>query len=194
MGKLSRTEKKIRRTLIEMIEEMPINAIKVKDLVSRAHIGRSTFYIYYDSVYAVLQQIADEFIDGFAPKILLDDRYLYEPCPVLVKNANFLKQNLDMLHAFLGPHGDSAFQARMTAIIRENFKAVTKGSPQSGIHYRMAQEFFVGGQQNMIRFWISHCADMSAEEMAILTYRFFAKIYLYVLNSHPLNEVVPRQQ
>ena len=187
MAKLSRTENKIRTVLIEMIEEMPINVIKVKSLVKRANISRSAFYIYYDSVYAVLQQIEDEFFEGFiaSDPMPLDERYLHEPYPGLVKNLNFAKQNVNILHALLGPHGDSAFQARMAAVIRKNLKVLTRGLPYSDIHYKIIQEFFVGGQQNMIRFWSSHAADISAENIAILFYLFFVKTYTYLLHSHP---------
>ena len=185
MNKLSRTEEKIRDVLIEMIDEMPINAIRVKDLAKRAHIDRSTFYVYYDSIYDVLQQIEDEYFDGLVAGKRWGDRYLNEPAPETVKNINYAKRNVNILRTLLGPHGDSTFQARMAKILRQSYQGATRGSPHSDIYYRMIQEFFVGGQQNMLRFWVSHITDISPEEMAILLHRLFDKLYKCLLDGRP---------
>jgi len=185
MGRLSLTEEKIRNTFIEMLGEMPMNAIRVTALANRAHIDRTTFYIYYDSLYDVLQQMEDNYLDGLVAGMQQDERYLHEPSPGMLKNLNYAKQNLDILRLLLGPHGDSTFHSRMMRVLRQSYRAATKRTPHSDTYYRMIEEFFIAGEQGLFRYWVSHSTDIRMEEFAILLYRFFDKLQKCLLDSRP---------
>jgi ACT domain-containing protein len=55
----------IQSYLLEKMKNQDIHTIKVKELVDCLHISRSTFYLYYASIFAVLQDIEDIFLKGF---------------------------------------------------------------------------------------------------------------------------------
>ena len=65
----ARTQKLIQDTFKEMICEMDISHITVKELTDRAMINRKTFYFHYDTIEqlvdTLLDQVTQEYIDTF---------------------------------------------------------------------------------------------------------------------------------
>ena len=53
------TRKIIRETFLQMLGEMPLDKITVKDIVLRCNINRNTFYYHYADIYAVLTEVLD---------------------------------------------------------------------------------------------------------------------------------------
>lgn len=52
---------KIRDTFWDLLSTKDINQIHVKEITEILGINRSTFYLYYDSIYDILQEIEDNF-------------------------------------------------------------------------------------------------------------------------------------
>lgn len=63
-----RTKKAIRDTFCAMIMEMDYPDITIKELSQRAMINRNTFYLHYDSMNALLQELQDEIAGEFMEK------------------------------------------------------------------------------------------------------------------------------
>ena len=53
------TRKVIRETFLQMLGEMPLDKITVKDIVLRCNINRNTFYYHYADIYAVLTEVLE---------------------------------------------------------------------------------------------------------------------------------------
>ena len=51
------TKSVIRQALFDLLKEKPLNKITVTDICKMADINRSTFYSYYEDVYALLTQM-----------------------------------------------------------------------------------------------------------------------------------------
>ena len=62
----------VTKALIEMMEEMPFEDIKVKELCDRAMIRKSTFYKYFADKYELLAFIAKEAINDYNERIRRD--------------------------------------------------------------------------------------------------------------------------
>ena len=60
-----RTRKAIRDTFCDMLMEMDLQDITIKELAKRAMINRNTFYLHYDSMEALLQELQDEIAGEF---------------------------------------------------------------------------------------------------------------------------------
>ena len=58
------TKSVIRQALFDLLKEKPLNKITVTDICKMADINRSTFYSYYEDVYALLTQIKNELIEN----------------------------------------------------------------------------------------------------------------------------------
>ena len=54
------TEKAIKETFIELLEEHPLSQITIKDIVKKCGINRNTFYYHYDGMPALIAEIIEE--------------------------------------------------------------------------------------------------------------------------------------
>lgn len=57
------TRKNIIRAFCRLYEEKPIEKISVKDVIALAGYNRSTFYVYFSDIYALLEYIENDVID-----------------------------------------------------------------------------------------------------------------------------------
>ena len=68
--RIVKTRKAIRRALIELAEEKPIEKITVKELCDRAEISKPAFYSHYGNLYDVVEEIEDESISQMLERML----------------------------------------------------------------------------------------------------------------------------
>ena len=54
----------IKESLLELLQEKPLNKITVKELCDRADVNRSTFYAYYTDIYELHRKMVKEFFAG----------------------------------------------------------------------------------------------------------------------------------
>ncbi|MBQ9868941.1 MAG: TetR/AcrR family transcriptional regulator [Ruminococcus sp.] len=66
--RIIRTRKAIRDAFNELITEMDYEDITIKELTTRAMINRNTFYLHYDSIDALMQELQDETVEHFIGK------------------------------------------------------------------------------------------------------------------------------
>ena len=58
------TKNAIKKSLLELLNERPINKISVKDIVERCQINRNSFYYHYQDIPAVIEEIVKEEADN----------------------------------------------------------------------------------------------------------------------------------
>lgn len=175
------TVARIQNKLIEMLRDKPIYQIKVKELTMEAGISRTTFYQYYDSVYSVLQDIIDAFLDNLLVNLesegyYVGDQYLVEPHPRILKGLEYLKKNAKTYCALMGPNADPSFRRKtglaLTALLTDGIAAKMLHKEEgSDDRKRLIVEFVREGHHAVTLYWLSHNTDVSVEEMAILRYR-----------------------
>ena len=172
---MSTVKESIKKELISMLESYPIHQIKVKELTRRVGISRTTFYQYYDSVYSVLQEISDEFVEHLIVNIRdenypVDDKYLKEPHPRILKGLEYLKENARTYLVLLSANGDPMFQRKarnniadivISKLMPEDVKIESK---------QLLTAFIQGGHDNMICYWLSHDTGIDTSQMAIINY------------------------
>ena len=95
------TKNVIRQALFELLKEKPINKVTVTDICKSADINRSTFYSYYEDVYALLTQIQNELFENIVFTLGTDN--WFEDLLKLVD------ENRDLCAILIGPNGDSSF-------------------------------------------------------------------------------------
>ncbi len=70
--RIQKTYLSLTRALLEMMEEMPFEDIKVKELCDRAMIRKSTFYKHFADKYELLEFIVKEVIEDYNERIKQD--------------------------------------------------------------------------------------------------------------------------
>ena len=156
-------------TLVEMLETTSLYKIKVIDLVEQAGISRSSFYVYFDSIYEVIQLIEDNFIAGlpveedFSLNVFLFPKDKYATC-------RYLKENIKTFRVLSGPNGDPAFQARLDNRSKRFSSKLSEFilSTPGTAYNKALPEFISGGTWQLYKWWAYHEDDMSVEDMGQL--------------------------
>lgn len=95
------TKSVIRQALFELLQEKPLAKITVTDICKLADINRSTFYSYYEDVYALLTSIQNELFENVVFTLNTDDWY--------TDLLKLVDENKDLFQVLIGPHGDPSF-------------------------------------------------------------------------------------
>lgn len=174
------TKENIRQTVMELMKTRPIDKIKVTEIISVLEISRSTFYLYFDSVYDVVQEAENEMLTelegivdiAFAYPFM--DRYFNEPHPGIMAGIRFTKKYYDMISILAGEYGDPTVVYKCKKMLREIFyeKAVRENyiSPPEK-QKELAGIFMTGGHWELVTYYIRNGFDWSDEELAVLGYR-----------------------
>lgn len=174
---MERTKQRIRDQLLEMMKTQDVGAIKVTALADGAEVSRSTFYTYYDSVYAVLQDIEDRYFRDFgramAPtaELQFDDRYFDEPAPMVVAALEYLHSQQDLVAVLRGAHGDGVFQYRGRRVIRQTLYDKAIAERYIPMDSEQAAAFWVGGMEEAIADWMRNEPELEPQRLALILYR-----------------------
>ncbi|WP_226577494.1 TetR/AcrR family transcriptional regulator [Halobacillus litoralis] len=176
-----RTKESIRDALVELMEEKGFEAIKVKDITTRAKINRGTFYSHYQDKYDLMNKCEEEIMKELAglvlknvPNIIAspqeDTSSATTPFSVLVSIFKYLDQNRRFMKAVLGPKGDVSFQAKLKKFV---WKTIFESNNHPIIkkeNLLVPGEFLVSyvasAHIGVIQQWLNSEREESPEEMA----------------------------
>ena len=68
------TKNAIRRAVIQLLNERPLDKISIKDIAEKGAVNRNTFYYYYADIYALVEDILQLEIQDFQSKLRRYDR------------------------------------------------------------------------------------------------------------------------
>ena len=173
------TEQLICEKLIDMMEERPFQQIKVTQLAERCGISRSTFYVYFDSIYSVLQKIEDDIIYSFVDEHEVNSRN--QPAEVM-DSFVFMRDNIRTIQILSGPNGDPSFFAKLSNRNRRvlHMLAEKNSSHASDLELQIISEFALGGKMRLIQWWANNEKSVSIKEMAELSEKIMAAIHSVV--------------
>ncbi len=102
---------------LDLVEEKPFYLIKVRELTEYASISRSTFYVYFDSIYSIVQKLEDDFLEGYYPEDVALSVLINNDISRTLEQMEYVKNNARTVHLLCGPNGDSYFLDRLERII-----------------------------------------------------------------------------
>ncbi len=92
-----KTKSNIKSVFLEMLKKSPVEKITVTALAKQARINKGTFYLHYQDIYELYNEVRDEFLESMTRSM--------DYCPLLLTDP-------------------SKFLNRFTDTIRENARAV----------------------------------------------------------------------
>lgn len=184
---MNNAKSQIQSQLLKMLKTQDIYAIKVKTLTDSLHISRSTFYLYYDSVYSVLQDMEDTFFDKLQSitalfwQYPLDRKYMREPHPIMLQTLEFLDTHRELSFVLWGPHGDPIFQTRCKKMIQNNFFPDQIARSLYPDNTWLTVAYKVGGHLETLSYWWYKEKTISTREMATKSYHLlFGDVLKYL--------------
>lgn len=172
-----KTDRRVRRTkallvqgLIQLMEEKDIKDISVKELSDLADINRGTFYLHYNDVYDMLNQIEEELFqefNGILDRDLANDNTASATFwPTLLDLFVFLDKNRALSKVLMGPHGDLSFLNRLKGLVKERLRSKMDNMECSLEHFEYFYSFMVSGCIGIIECWLNQDNPVSPEDIA----------------------------
>ena len=97
-----RTKANIRECFLQIMLEHPGRMAQVKELCDHADINRSTFYFYYDDIYALLAELQEEFLAHVPYMLFSAGREEYRTA--VQEFVTYVKENRDMFCVLYQQH------------------------------------------------------------------------------------------
>ena len=170
----SETQRHIRNTFLKLYAEKGIDGVTVNELCRNAGIVKSTFYIYFEDKYSVLEEIETELLEYLAnvnsdlEKLEVTPVLMGDPLPQASKTVSFILEHLEEYRAIMGPKGDPSFESRWRRNIAASFKdrfLKEKGDARSA---GLACAIFSSTLIGIYRYFIFEAPDISRENFALI--------------------------
>jgi len=170
--RIIRTDRRIRETFLQLIDEVGFDAVTIKLLTDRAEVNRGTFYHHYADKYELLERMTNEIFEKIEatfereiPFVLInktEDSPYRRIIPFLI----FLYENRTLMRILLSPTSDGMFRKR----VRDYMQQILF----SGLHEqgeRLVPEDYLiaylsAAHLGVIESWLSHPNETTPEEIA----------------------------
>ena len=115
------SQKRIMDAYIELMRTKPYDRITVKEIVKEAGVARSTFYLYFDNVFNLLEEIESALsgVNVFYLRPPEKPKGWETAAESIVQWFDFCKKNSVYLSALLGENGDTYFEERIRYHLRK---------------------------------------------------------------------------
>lgn len=168
------TQRQIRDTFLDMYRQKGIDGITVSEICKEAQVSKSTFYMYFEDKYSVLETI-EEYLLGELAKI---NEPVTEGMTILgLENrdfkegrmtADFLREHLNEFRAIMGPKGDPSFETRWRQHIMEKYREVFRRERKEDYNAGIACTIFTSVLLGVYRHFIFENPDIPREEISLI--------------------------
>lgn len=175
----SQTERTIRDTFLQLLEQKPPEKISVSDLCAGAGINRSTFYRHYLDIYDLMEHVEAAIWRDFAGSFAsagCAERFSIEAVSesreVLAAMLRHVQRYAVFYRSYLRGHSDTLGEPGFQKIWEERLvpmfraRGVTKEN-----HMRYYYRYAEAGCRTTVRCWLEAGCPESVEEMADILWR-----------------------
>lgn len=176
-GKHSRQVERTRRVLsdafIELILEQHYDAITVQDIIERANVGRSTFYVHFRDKEDLLFSEVERLIDALGRQATHQQHgdALF-PSLGLLRHVN---ERQDLYKALVRGRGADLFfnygQESLGQRIERRLGDLLLGKPEPTVPLPVLSHFLTGAFLTLVRWWLDNKMAFSPERMDEMFWR-----------------------
>ncbi|MBI5973634.1 TetR/AcrR family transcriptional regulator [Staphylococcus caledonicus] len=168
--KTSLTQRKIRNSLLTLMETNKFDLITVNQIVEEAEITRSTFYRYYEDKYNLLSEIEEEILNHIhkeRQKIEIEfaqkDMFNIE---MYTQLFDALEPYSDTIRLLLGHNGDSSFEMKIKNEIAKRFIDLGELTNVSKVREDLVKEYMYLILIKTFQYWSANKDNVDVEEVA----------------------------
>ncbi len=164
-----RTKQAIRKAFNELVSEKEMSEISVSELTERAGITRSTFYMYYDSVEAVRDQIENE-IFAYIDQVMSEQDWvqcMVNPYPLLSTIGREITKYDEYNRYILCSHNSGSLLDKVNGRVVVAFIEYTKRLNLNidAARAKYVAAFIAAGIAECFRIWYNHKSTLTLEEL-----------------------------
>lgn len=168
-----RTREQLQAALIELIGERGYNTITIQDIVARAHVGRTTFYLYYESKDDLFVSCHETMVSkfNFGVSHLLSRAELLSPEPPagMVMAYRHLNEARSQLSPIFQGGQNVPILRRIHDMGAQTIEASLRAAfPQerSTIPLEVLANYLAGAQIALMQWWLWKRQPFTAEHLA----------------------------
>lgn len=161
------TKTVLRESLLELMQELPINKITVTEICRKADINRNTFYMHYSSQFDLLSSIEDSFLEEITSKVECSlnngifESSVFEICEYVAENA-------DLCTILISDHGSKDYVKRIIYTFHD--KSIDKWKKEAS-HidletFEAMYSFITSGSSAIIQEWVKNGMQESPSDIA----------------------------
>ena len=166
--RVQRTRQALHKALITLVLERGYEAVTIKDVVTRANVGRSTFYAHYPSK----EDLLTAEIEGLRATLAAEQRAaLARQGGVSTRSLGFSRALFehaqdyrDVYRVLVGERGASIIIARMRALfaelVRDELTQLVPRPAQGDIPRSALVQFIVGSLMSILTWWLEGASDL----------------------------------
>jgi len=166
-----RTRERLQKALMELIAEQGYDAITIQDIVDRAELGRTTFYLHYNSKDELFmschEAIVREFHLGLLHPLSREELLSPEIPPQMALAYEHLEQGRASLYPiFQGKDSQILLRQirdRSAREIEDNLRRVF-GEAESNVPLDMLANYLVGAQIALMQWWLEKKRTLSTSK------------------------------
>jgi len=171
--RVERTRELLQKALMELIAERGYDSITIQEIVDRADLGRTTFYLHYNSKDELFMSCHEAIISEFHLGLLhpLTREELLSPqIPAQITSASrHLEEGRALLYPiFQGKDSQLILRQirdRSAREIEANLRAIFV-EEDSAIPFEMLANYLVGAQIALMQWWLEKRRSHTAESLA----------------------------
>ena len=168
--RIIKTKTAIRTAFKELVQTKDMSDITISELTERAGVTRSTFYMYYDSVGAVRNDIEDVILSHIE-KIMSEQNLvqsMLNPYPLLYAITNEINKYDEYNRYILSSNNSGELLDKLKTMIIDAFVSTMQKNTQLHVNVAKAKyvaAFCTAGICETFKMWFNHQSTLTLEEL-----------------------------
>lgn len=167
-----RTKRLLKTSLIDLLQTKDITKISVSELAEAADINRGTFYLHYQDIYELLDEMENDIVDDFLAishkhREELEQDILF---PVLQDFLIYISENAKVCLTLLKVENHNAILMKIRRVLQEqcfhNWKSVTENKGEGNYEYYIS--FLMSGYVGMLEYWLKNGMKETPEQISLM--------------------------
>jgi len=159
------TQKVLKESLIEILQERPIERVTVKEICDRADVNRSTFYVHYGSPQELFDSILQEMYDKIKEKkkdYANIKAYMAGICDIMYENRELMK--------LLVKVGNIETMIGVMSLWKSDFLAMSEAAEKRRAEAEASFLFITCGAFAVLTTWLMGQLPMNRDEVVDKVY------------------------
>lgn len=171
-----RSRQMIKTAFVELLSAKDIDKITVVDIVNRADLSRNTFYAHYQDVYAIMEEIENDFLiklDVYMDESIAKNE-IDNPLPLLLRIAHFIDKDKEINRILITNKNAAAFLDKLKAVFVERvIDNIDTVAIKDKMGFLVYMEFVASGAIGLYQIYLKDEIDMSLEDISKAINRIF---------------------
>ena len=172
-----KTRRNIKKTLLSLLEQKPLENVTITELCDTAMINRKTFYRHYQNVSEVLTDIENDLVEDFLRVMRDKDTSCLEAFKILDRIQEFVLKNKATLERITRLTPDMFSKGKLRDMLHHTLRIAVKRLPYdfSAKELEYISLFMVSGTLALYTEWFKNGCTGSLDTLTLTAKRLIAQ-------------------